>query len=317
MDISIIKNFPIGIKEQVKRQIKSMIEDHRLKAGEMLLSANDMGALLNINRNTVASVFKELEKEGFLKVIKGSGTFVKNIQFSEKRVLLKEIFNRAYEETLTIGFSADDINDLFITELLKKSKDGQNGGTIILIDCNYEVLEALDKKIKARCKVESHLMLIQDVEEFPGKFMRRAKGSDLIICGMNHMEDLKSAVPDLPAETIAFIIREDFQVMNQILQLPVGTSVGYCCISEKSSKSFFKTTLLSAGSSLDQIHVGINDIKGIKEMIDICDIVFATHYVYDDLIAAFPLKKKIHRVKLDIDSGNLDFIISKLGKARP
>ena len=47
---------------------------------------------------------------------------------------------------------------------------------------------------------------------------------------------------------------------------------------------------------------------------DICEIIFATNYVYDFLVENFPTKKKIHRVDLDIDPENFDFIISKLGK---
>ena len=316
MNITIIKNFPIGIKEQVKRQIKAMIDDGRLTAGEMLLSAKDMGLFLNINRNTVVSAYKELEQEGFLNVIKGSGTFVSNIALEANTRLLKKIFNLAYDQAVQLNFSAESINDFFITGLLEKSRDTQKGGKAILVDCNYEVLETLDEKIKSRCDMDSHFMLIQDIEKFPRKFIKRAKEYDLIICGMNHMEELKRAVPDLPVETIGFLIRTDFEIMNQIMQLPAGTSVGYCCISKKSSKAFFKPTMLSSGSSLTRIHMGIGDTKGILSMLESCDIIFATHYVYDTLVENFPTGKKIYRVDLDIDPGNLDFIISRLKKGQ-
>ncbi len=314
MDIRIIKNFPIGIKEQVKRQIKTLIEDGSLKTGDMLLSAKDMGIFLNINRNTAASAYKELEQGGFLKVIKGSGTFVRNIALKNNIGQLKEIFNLAYDHAVQSGFETESITDYFVTGLLEKSRNALKGGKAILIDCNYEVLETLDEKIKSRCNIKSHFMLIQDIKKFPGKFIKRAKEYDLIICGMNHMEELKVAVPDLPVETIGFMIKTDFQIMNQIMQLPAGTSVGYCCISKKSSTAFFKTFMFSSGSSLNRIHVGIDDTKGIRSMLESCDIIFATHYVYDTLVENFPTEKRIYRVDLEIDPENLDFIISRLGK---
>ena len=304
----------MGIKEQIKRQIKTMIEDGSLTAGEMLLSARDMGIFLNIHRNTVASVYKELEQEGFLNVIKGSGTFVRNIVPKKNSGQLKKIFNLAYDHAVQSGFEAESINDFFITGLLEKSRDTLKGGKAILIDCNYEVLETLDEKIKNQCDIESHFMLIQDIEKFPEKFIKRSEEYNLIICGMNHMEELKRAVPDLPVETIGFMIKTDFQIMNQIMQLPAGTSVGYCCISKKSSKAFFKTFMLSSGSSLSRIHVGIDDTKALRFMLESCDIIFATHYVYNTLVENFPTEKKIYRVDLDIDPGNLDFIISRLKK---
>lgn len=158
-------------------------------------------------------------------------------------------------------------------------------------------------------------MLIQDIEKFPGKFIKRTNEYNMILCGMNHMEELRRAVSDLSIETIGFLIKTDFHIMNQIMQLPVGTSAGYCCISEKSSKAFFKTIILSSGSSLKRIHAGISDTKAVLSMMESCDIIFATHYVYDMLIEKFPAgRQKIHRVDLDIDPENLDFILSKLGK---
>lgn len=314
MDMSIVKNFPLGIKEQLKRQIKVMIEDRRLKAGEMLLSAKDMGLFLNINRNTVAMVYRELEQEGFLNIIKGSGSFVREIPHNEATGRLKKIFNLAYDQAMQSGSTAEQINNHFITGLLEKSRDTRKGGSVILIDCNYEVLETLDKKIKSKCSIVSHFMLIQDIENLPGKFLKRVKEYDLVICGMNHMGELKTVIPDLPVETIGFLIKTDFQIMNQIMQMPAGTSVGYCCVSKKSSKAFFKSTTLSSGTSFNRIHVGINDTKAIQSMLETCDIIFATNYVYHTLVKNFPSPKKIQQVDLDIDPENLDFIISKLSK---
>lgn len=312
MNFIIIKNFPLGIKEQLKRQIKTRIEDRGLKPGEILLSARDMGLLLNINRNTVASVYKELEQEGFLEIIKGSGTFVKKIVPQKDTEALKKIFRLAYEQAQKSNFTSESITNFFISGLLEKSSNTIKGGNVILIDCNYEVLETLDEKIKTRCDIESHLMLIQDIEKFPAKFLKRVKEYDLIVCGMNHMEELKTAAPDLPVETVGFLIKTDFHIMNQIMQLPAGTSVGYCCITKKSAMAFFKTILLSSGSSLNRIHAGINDTKGIQSMLETCNIIFATHYVHDTLVKNFPTKKKVFRVDLDIDPGNLEFIIAKL-----
>ena len=65
---------------------------------------------------------------------------------------------------------------------------------------------------------------------------------------------------------------------------------------------------------MTRIHAGINDTKDIRDMLRTCDIIFATHYVYDTLIKNFPTNKTIFRVNLDIDPGSLDFIIAALTK---
>ncbi|WP_300460295.1 winged helix-turn-helix domain-containing protein [Desulfobacula sp.] len=220
MNIKSLKNFPMGIKDQIKRQIKAMIDDNSLTAGEMLLSAKDMGRLLNISQKTVVSAYQALEREGFLKIIKGSGTFVRETTLNKSMDPLKEIFHRAYEQAVESGYSTESINRFFITELLEKSKAAQENKKIILVDSTYEVLKTLDEKIKNRCDIDSHFMLIQDIENIPDKFLKRAKACDLILCSTNHMESLKKISPDLPVETIGFRINTDFQTMNQVIQLP-------------------------------------------------------------------------------------------------
>ncbi len=108
------------------------------------------------------------------------------------------------------------------------------------------------------------------------------------------------------------MIKTDFTIMNHLTQIPRGTSVGFCCISQKSSEAFFKTTLLSTGLTLKRIHAGISDTLRIEHMLKECDIIFATNYVYDTFIETYPTIKKVHRVDLEIDQANLDFILSRL-----
>lgn len=317
MDIRLIHNFPLSIKAQIKRQIIALIEDGRLLPGNMLLSAKEMGLFLNINRNTVAAAYKELEHEGFVDIVKGSGTYIKNAPLQQDSQPLKSIFEKAFAEARRSGFSTRVITDTFITGLLQNSLTAKKVKKIILIDCNYEVLETLDQKLKDHLPVETHLMLIQDIQSLPGKFLKRARDYDLVLCGMNHMEELKTAVPQFSGQTIGFLIRTDFHIMNQILQLPPGTRVGYCCISKKSSTAFFSSTLFSSGTELKRVHAGIGDTDTIVSMLETCQIIFATHYVYDTLIKKFPHAREIRRVELDIDPQNFEYILSTVEEEAP
>lgn len=314
MNIRLIDHFPLSIKAQIKRQIRAMIEDGRLVRGGMLPSAKELGLFLNINRNTAAAVYKELEQEGFLKIIKGSGTYVKAEPVQDDRGKLRAIFEKAFSDARRSGFTARQITDFFITGLLENSLAAAKVKKVILIDCNYEVLETLDAKLKTHVSVETRFMLIQDIQAQPVKFEKRTRDYDLVLCGMNHLEELRAAVADLQIHTISFLIRTDFHIMNQILQLPPGTKVGYCCISKKSSRAFFTSTLFPSGTSLTKYYVGIDDKERIREMIAACQVVFATHYVYDQLLKNCPGAQNVHRVELDIDHQNFEYILSALGK---
>lgn len=317
MDIKLLNDFPLSIKAQLKRQIIAMIVDQKIPPGQPLLSAKEMGLFLNINRNTVATAYKELESQGYLTIVKGLGTYVNTVPDAKDISKLKSIFHHAIKDAERQGFSNQTIVDEFITCLLKNSVEKSTPKKVILVDCNYEVLETLDEKLKTHIPVDTHLTLIQDIQATPGKFKKRTLENDFILCGMNHMEELTSAMSSLSVPLIGFMIRTDFHIMNQILQLPPGTRVGYCCISQKSSKAFFTSSLFSSGTELIRFHAGIRDDEAIQSMLDTCQVIFATHYVYDRLIKDFPNARNIHRVTLDIDPQNFDYILSCLEKESP
>lgn len=314
MKLKLCNHFPLPIKAQIKRQISAMIQDGRLRAGDILMSAKDLGAFLNINRNTAATAYKELEQDGVLTIIKGSGTYVKKCPACSGQKELTRIFKRAFFEARQAGFSDREISDCFITGLLEKCTTEQREKKLILIDCNFEVLDTLEAKLKARIPCDTRSLLIQDIQTHPENFLKEAKIVDLVLCGMNHLEELRSAVGDLTFPTVGFLIRTDFHIMNQILQLPAGTKVGYCCISKKSSTAFFSSAMFSSGTTLERFHAGIDDKKAVLKMLADCQIIFATHYVYDHLKKEYPKTQNIHKVMLDIDPQNFEYIITALEK---
>ncbi len=64
--------------EQIVVYIKKQIKDGILSPGDRLLSVREMANTLSINPNTVNRAYKILEKEEFIIVLHGKGTFVKN-----------------------------------------------------------------------------------------------------------------------------------------------------------------------------------------------------------------------------------------------
>lgn len=314
MDISIDRTLPVGIKEQIKKQILTHIGLGRIQPGEKLLAAADLARQLKINRNTAALVYKELEQDGVVSIVKGSGTYVNDTPVHNQQIRLKTIFDHAYQTAVQSGFDHDEIMDLFISGLLEKSNQKPRIGKAILIDCNYPVLETLDQKIKQECVIESHLMLIQDILTLPGKFIKRANAYDHIICGMNHLDELKQAAPAIAENALSFVIKTDFAHLHHIMSLPPETAVGYCCLSPKSAHAFFSNQISNRTWQFPPIFAGLSDTASIETMIAGCDIIFATHYIYDALIQEHTINAMVHKVDLEIDPASFDFIISNIKK---
>ncbi|THB73484.1 MAG: GntR family transcriptional regulator [Desulfobacteraceae bacterium] len=310
MNITISTSLPFSIKEQLKRQLKAMIEQGSLPPGHRLLSAKDLALYLDINRNTVAAVYKELALENLVTISKGSGTTVMAADTESPFCRIQHIFSKAYDDALKTGLSRQEIVDAFISHTLMKSTLPSGRNRLILVDCNYDVLKSLDVKLKATAHVETHFTLIQDIEAMPEKFIRRSRSYDLVICGMNHMEELKAAVPEPACEVTGFLLKTDFRIMDRITRLPAGTTVGYCCVTQKSAETFFKRIVFSSGSTLEKIYAGMDNPDALARMAARCDVIFATQYAHDQLTHLMGTSRDIIRVDLDIDPDNLSYILS-------
>jgi len=67
---------PRSIYQQVADGIKELIARGELKAGTLLPPVRQLAADLGVNLNTIATAYRELQKEGLITVKHGSGSVV-------------------------------------------------------------------------------------------------------------------------------------------------------------------------------------------------------------------------------------------------
>lgn len=96
MDIIIENDSAVPLYEQMMQQIKTGILKGELEQGEVLPSIRVMAKELKVSIITVKRAYEELEKEGFVKIAPGKGTYV-SLANKER---LKEIQIRQIEEQL-------------------------------------------------------------------------------------------------------------------------------------------------------------------------------------------------------------------------
>jgi len=73
--IAIDPNGEVPIYVQLKNRIRLLVERRELRAGQQLPTVRELALNLNINANTVARVYADLEREGYLSRRRGVGTF--------------------------------------------------------------------------------------------------------------------------------------------------------------------------------------------------------------------------------------------------
>ncbi|WP_397538446.1 GntR family transcriptional regulator [Rummeliibacillus pycnus] len=93
--ISNASNKPIY--EQITEQLKAMIVNGDLKAGEALPSIRKLAMELRISVMTTKRAYAELENAGFIETVPGKGSFVS----SSNREFLREEYLRKIEEHIS------------------------------------------------------------------------------------------------------------------------------------------------------------------------------------------------------------------------
>lgn len=311
MQITIQKNSPLSIREQIKRQIRLLIENNTIKPGQALPSARDLSAILRVNRNTVTQAYRELSSEGILKVVIGSGTFVKEELALKIKEPLDQAFDQAVRSAKQSGFATREIVEHFFNRLSALNID-HSKKHIVVVDCNDEVISYLCNLISSELGVHTQGVLIDEIEKNPKGAMALFEGKDLVVCGFNHLEELNCAVPNLKVEIVAIILQIDAKVINILTQLPKNTKVGFVCANQRSTETLYNSAYFSGGKELKRILVGYDNSKKLIKLVKECNVIFASNFVYPRMQKIIKPHQKLINVNITIDASSIDLIRERL-----
>jgi GntR family transcriptional regulator len=103
----------IPVYRQIINQIGTAMADGTLKTGDQLPTIRALSGHLQVNPNTVAKAYRELELKGTIASERGSGSFVQSqpaaVSGREKKASLKKIYQRLLAEAAGNGVSEAEL----------------------------------------------------------------------------------------------------------------------------------------------------------------------------------------------------------------
>lgn len=300
------KSNSLGIRNQIKRQIRMRIEDGDLQAGQAVPSVRNLSSFLNVNRNTVAQAYQELIEEGVLITVKGTGTFVSTSLNGSNRKELYKIINNAIQKAYQLGFDADDITDVLFN-CLSMPVDFSSI-KILVVECNEPVIEHLCTKITKNLNIKTEGILLQEIEKNSEAYSERFEATPLVVCGFNHVEDVVRIYPWVEDRILAVLLKTDLTVLNAITQVPVGTTIGYICVNQRSAETFYNSAAFSGHKKLNRIIAGLNSTDLLKKITKECDLIFITNFAYETHAIKARPGQKIVLVDITIESATMNLI---------
>jgi GntR family transcriptional regulator len=119
----------LAVYDQIVRQIKFAVANGALAAGELVPSVRELARELAINPNTVARAYRQLQDEGVVETVRGTGLAVAPAApracQQDRRKLLGDRLGQALAEASRAGLDRPEIEKLVAAELrrLHRNKD--------------------------------------------------------------------------------------------------------------------------------------------------------------------------------------------------
>jgi GntR family transcriptional regulator len=112
---------PTPLYEQIAGRIRVAIAAGELAEGAHLPSVRQLAATLRVNPATVVQAYRELEREGFVELRHGAGTFIRGISEERKkgeRVRgATELVREMLAEAARLGVNGEDLRTALDSEL--------------------------------------------------------------------------------------------------------------------------------------------------------------------------------------------------------
>jgi hypothetical protein len=183
---------------------------------------------------------------------------------------------------------------------------------VLVVECNRETLDEISDAIRDNFGVETEGVLIQTLEERPESAPRYLVDKNFVVCGFNHIAEFNRVLPECRLDIIPVLFKPYVRFINELLKLPPGTKVACSCVNQRSSETFDRHLQFSEGRSLKKVYIGLDQVQELPELLDDCDVVFATSYVYDRLRALLGNRKRVVKVDLSIDPQSMELIREKI-----
>jgi GntR family transcriptional regulator, arabinose operon transcriptional repressor len=237
-------------REEVKETVRSLITQHRLRAGDQILSDNKLAKLCRVSPLTANRALVDMENEGILRRIKGKGTFIKKNPVNASTTRAALIQTRA-----NLSNPAVNINCWHIVQRAHEALLMEIGGKGKV---STVIIEPDDISMDAICSLEDYdVIFFIGYEEYEKLICRIFEKTSLPIVVLSEETDTRNCLniyTDKPGNTtraVSHLAEHGYRRIGYIGMTP----------DPKNEKlTGYKTALEQWGLSMDEkrIVTGIN-----------------------------------------------------------
>jgi DNA-binding transcriptional regulator YhcF (GntR family) len=313
MKLQINSKSHVPVHLQLEQQIKHLILTGSFEVGSRLPSIRAMAGFLRINRNTVARVFTDLEREGFVESRRGSGMYV--LEPPVDAVEMKDdLLDRVMDLAAAQGLP---VEDLAYALLARAGAAPREKTKILFIECTREELEQFSDELEGQLPVDVERVLLEDL---PGRLAEDGEPPwALAVTTFFHVHEVQEIVEPLGVETVALLAEANLESLRRLTELPAGTTVGVMGWGQTCMENLSRSL---EGAGLDQLDFVQANVDGDPE--EALGVLRGVGAVVCASITARRLKElgvpdELEIIEEDrtLDKGGVEMLGRMLREARP
>lgn len=256
----------VPVFRQVIDQIVFMIEAGELQDGDRLPSSRLLAANLDVNRNTTARAYAELNRLGYLSSQGRAGMVVRRSEQAREDLAKHEAavaaLAGAVRECIELGLTADEIAMVAYHESLHAQ---QASLQISFVECNEERAKSFASDLSETVNGTVQPLVLGQLK---GSDLADA---DLVVTTFFHHAEIRRTVQALqlaqPPEVLAIVAAPHIKTLSRLSRIPKDRLVGILYSTEDQAEAI-RQSLTDTGLENVRVLTGPDD----KEL-DNCDLV--------------------------------------------
>jgi GntR family transcriptional regulator len=221
VDLQINQKSHVPVHVQLEEQIKHLILTGTFEAGDRLPSIRALAGFLRVNRNTVARVISDLEREGFVESLRGSGVYVVEPPVDAEASRRQEVLERVMDLAAAQGVSVEELGNAL---LARSGVRPQEKVPILFVECTGAELDQLSSELEEQLPVEVEKVLLEDL---PARLSGEGDPPwRMAVTTFFHVHEVQALVEPFGIETIALLAEANIESLRRLTELPAGTPVG-------------------------------------------------------------------------------------------
>jgi GntR family transcriptional regulator len=221
VDVQINLKSHVPVHVQLEEQIKHLILTGNFEVGDRLPSIRALAGFLRVNRNTVARVVSDLEREGFVESRRGSGVYVVQPPVNEEASRRQEVLEQVMDLAAAHGVPVEELGNAL---LARAGVRPQEKAFILFVECTAAELDQLSAELEEQLPVDVERVLLEDLPA-------RLSGEEeppwrMAVTTFFHVHEVQDLVEPFGIETVALLAEANIESLRRLTELPAGTPVG-------------------------------------------------------------------------------------------